>query len=120
MNVVTNPQSSSITFYCPNHIKNGFDELVRFKRISRTSIINHLMENWLRKEYQQLKVDEQMVSVMEKVKEKNQTTKPLKQHTQKSDNKRPLQWSIHNHSNSRNEPPMIPSMNDWEDDLLKL
>ena len=85
MNVHTNMNSSSITFYCPNHLKNSFDELVRFKRISRTSIINYLMENWMRTEYQKLKDDEKITDLIENVKQKNEV---------KSEIQKPTQWSV--------------------------
>ena len=85
MNVHTNMNSSSITFYCPNHLKNSFDELVRFKRISRTSIINYLMENWMRNEYQKLKDDEQISDLIENVKQKTKIQK---------DDPKPNQWSV--------------------------
>ena len=88
MNVHTNMNSSSITFYCPNHLKNSFDELVRFKRISRTSIINYLMENWMRTEYQKLKDDEQISDLIENVKSKNIIQK------NQITNDRPTQWSV--------------------------
>ena len=63
-----NTNSSSITFYCPNHLKHSFDELTKFKRISRTSIINTLMENWLRTEHQQLKEDDNLQTLLNDVK----------------------------------------------------
>ena len=63
-----NMNSSSITFYCPNHLKHSFDELTKFKRISRTSIINTLMENWLRTEHQQLKEDDNLQTLLNDVK----------------------------------------------------
>ena len=63
-----NTNSSSITFYCPNHLKHSFDELTKFKRISRTSIINTLMENWLRNEHQQLKEDDNLQTLLNDVK----------------------------------------------------
>ena len=63
-----NTNSSSITFYCPNHLKHSFDELTKFKRISRTSIINTLMENWLRNELHQLKEDDKLQTLLNDVK----------------------------------------------------
>ena len=95
-----NTNSSSITFYCPNHLKNSFDDLVKFKRISRTSIINTLMENWLRSEHQQLKEDNKLQSLLNEVKLRSHKNKPLKPTPQKQ------------MVDEYDEPPMIPMSND--------
>mgnify|MGYP000140663818 CR=1 FL=1 len=63
-----NTNSSSITFYCPNHIKHSFDELVKFKRTNRTSIINNLMENYLRTEHLKIKEDQSLQTLLDDVK----------------------------------------------------
>ena len=116
MNTLTNPNSSSITFYCPNYLKNTFDELVKFKRLSRTSIINYLMEEYVRKEHKSLKEDNQLSKLINDVKLRNHKNK----YPSKVDiSTKPTQWSVQKKSDDY-EPPMIPSVNDWEDDLLKL
>ena len=71
MNVVTNPNSTPINFYCPNHLKTNFDELVKFKRVSRTSIINSLIEKWMRDEFQQMKEDGEMNRLIREIKLRN-------------------------------------------------
>lgn len=106
MNVVTNPNSTSITFYCPNYLKNSFDELIRFKRISRTSIINSLMEGWLRTEYKKLKEDDEMNKLIMDVKVRNHKNNPPKLKPQKTKNR--LKWE----SRDEYDPPMIPSTDD--------
>ena len=74
----TNTNSSSITFYCPNNLKTNFDDLVKFKRISRTSIINLLMEKWIRSEYEMMKKDDQIQSLIRDVKVRHHINKPIK------------------------------------------
>ena len=43
-----------MTFNIPIHLKSIFDELSSFKCISKTSIINSLIENYCRQERQKL------------------------------------------------------------------
>jgi hypothetical protein len=46
-----------INFNIPNHLKTNFDHLVDFKRVSRTSVINTLIENYCRSELSHLQAD---------------------------------------------------------------
>ena len=46
-----------VNFNVPNYLIKNFDNLVKFKRVSRTSMLVHLMENYLRTEQQKLKED---------------------------------------------------------------
>lgn len=114
MNETLTTQSSSITFYCPNHLKNNFDELVKFKRLSRTSTINHLMERWVRSEFDRMKIDDDFQSLINDIRlrnHKNNIPKP-------SDN--PLQSDVKSTDYS---PPNVPSFNDdydWEERLFRL
>ena len=107
----TNTNSSSITFYCPNNLKTNFDDLVKFKRISRTSIINLLMEKWIRSEYEMMKKDDQIQSLIRDVKVRHHINKPIKVN---STEQQPFDhW----------EPPMVPTLDDdydWEERLGKL
>ena len=43
-----------VTFNIPIHLKSIFDELSSFKCVSKTSIINSLIENYCRQERQKL------------------------------------------------------------------
>lgn len=107
---------SSITFFCPNHLKVTFDELVKFKRVSRTSIINHLMEQWMRKEYRLMNEDNEMVSFINDLKVRNHKN-PIPKIT-KSNNDQRTKWSS---QKDDYEPPMIPTINEdyskdnWDD-----
>lgn len=112
MNTTTNPNHSSITFYCPNHLKTSFDELVKFKRISRTSIINNLMENYIRTEYKLMEEDNKIVSFINDLKVRTHKNKVPKLNKMKEEPK--TKWSS---NNDDYEPPMIPTLDD--NDLSK-
>ena len=121
----TNSNHSSITFYCPIHLKTSFDELVKFKRISRTSIINYLMEQYVRSEYKLMEEDTKMSSFINDIKLRSDSNTVRK--IKKSDERR-SKWSV---EKDDYEPPMIPisddhlSADDWSnisgvEDLRKL
>ena len=59
-----------MTFNIPIHLKSIFDELSSFKCISKTSIINSLIENYCRQERQNLIQDKEFI---EKKSEKPQS-----------------------------------------------
>ena len=50
-----------MTFNIPIHLKSIFDELSSFKCISKTSIINSLIENYCRQERQNLIQDKEYI-----------------------------------------------------------
>jgi len=112
----TSPNHSSITFYCPNNLKDQFDELVKFKRVSRTSIINQLMENWMRSEFRLMEEDNKISLFINDLKLRTHKNKVPKIKV----NERPTQWSVQQ-KNDDYEPPMIPtfsddySKDDWSD-----
>ena len=106
----TNPHHSSITFYCPIHLKNSFDELVKFKRISRTSIINTLMEQYVRSEFKLMEEDTKMVSFINDIKIRSHKNNPPKL---KKETDRPTKWTV---EKDEYEPPIVPSI---DDDLSK-
>ena len=111
----TNPHHSSITFYCPIHLKTSFDELVKFKRISRTSIINSLMEQYVRSEFKLMEEDTKMVTFINDIKLRSHKNNPPKLNRNiPIRNERPTKWSV---EEDDYEPPMIPSVDD--EDLSK-
>ena len=57
-----------MTFNIPLHLKSVFDELSSFKCISKTSILNSLIENYCRQERQNLIQDKEFM--------KNKSDKP--------------------------------------------
>ena len=74
--MLNNPHHSSITFYTTNNLKTSFDELVKFKRMSRTSVINTLMENFVRTEIKLMKEDNNMVSFIKDMKVRSHKNNP--------------------------------------------
>ena len=48
-----------ISLNVPNYLKTNFDNMVKFKRISRTSMLVRLMETFLRYELKQMKSDKE-------------------------------------------------------------
>ena len=57
-----------MTFNIPIHLKSIFDELSSFKCVSKTSILNSLIENYCRQERQKLIQDKEFI--------KNKSEKP--------------------------------------------
>ena len=96
-----------INFNVPNYLIKNFDNLVKFKRVSRTSMLVHLMETYCRSEQRRLKEDNIL----------NQMVVDLTQR-----NKKELKEKVKKEISTEYEPPMIPYSSDdeWEDRLLRL
>lgn len=56
-----------INFNIPKHLKYHFDRLVKFKGISRTSVLISLIEGWVRNETQKLNETDKIYEVMSKL-----------------------------------------------------
>ena len=106
MTTITHSLSSSsdfklINFNVPKYLIKNFDTLVRFKRVSRTSMLVHLMENYLRSEQQKLKEDKHLNDLVTHLNQQNKS-------------------EIINEMREHYEPPMIPNASDeriWNDHL---
>ena len=59
-----------INFNVPNYLINNFDNLVKFKRVSRTSMLIRLIETYLREELLQMKKDNELSESFKKIKDK--------------------------------------------------
>ena len=96
-----------INFNVPNHLIQNFDNLVKFKRVSRTSMMVHLIETYCRSEFKRLKEDNQLNQLVDELTQRN---------------KRDLKKQIKEEVREEWEPPMIPlsSDEDWEERLFKL
>ena len=88
-----------INFNVPNYLINNFDNLIKFKRVSRTSLLVRLIETYLREELLLMKKDNELSESFKKIKDKFDKPKTLIK-----------------------EKPMIPNSNDidWEDRLSNL
>lgn len=92
-----------INFNVPKYLIKNFDTLVKFKRVSRTSMLIQLMETYIRTEQQRLKEDNSLNHLISDITIRNR--KEMKEDMRKMRN----EW----------EPPMIPKINDrsWDDYL---
>ncbi|MDC0162098.1 hypothetical protein OAI87_00690 [Paracoccaceae bacterium] len=63
--------SKLINFHIPIHLSNDLDSINRFKRVSRTSVINRLLEHYLRTETKKIKEDGKLNELLQSVKLKN-------------------------------------------------
>lgn len=64
-----------VTFNVPNHIKTNFDELSKFKRVSKTSILNQLIEWYCRNERKELESDDKLNHLIQDLKLRNRVSK---------------------------------------------
>ena len=64
-----------VTFNVPNHLKNNFDELSKFKRVSKTSILNQLIEWYCRNERKELEGDDKLNHLIQDLKIRNHVKK---------------------------------------------
>lgn len=63
-----------VNFNVPNHLINSFDEMVKFKRLSRTSTLISLMEGWLRNEVRKMDEDDKFNDLVMDIKTRNRQT----------------------------------------------
>ena len=68
-----------INFNVPHYMVNNFDEIVKFKRISLTSVLIGLMERYIRAEHQCLAEDGKLNKLISDIKNRNQQPEPLRQ-----------------------------------------
>ena len=99
-----------INFNVPNYLIKNFDNLVKFKRVSRTSMLVHLMETYCRSEQRRLKEDNILNEMINDIEHRNRQS--LKDQM----------IGIQKEISEELEPPMIPYSSDdeWEDRLLRL
>ena len=62
-----------INFNAPNYLINHFDEMVKFRGVSRTSTLIRLMENYLNSEFDRLRNDDKINQLIQSVKLRNHT-----------------------------------------------
>ena len=88
-----------ISLNIPKYLKTSIDDLIKFKRISRTTMLINLMESYLRTELLQMKKDNDLSESFKLIKDKFSNPKP-----------------------TTKEKPMIPHSDDveWEDRLSNL
>ena len=67
-----------VNFNVPNYLISQFDDLVKFKRKSRTSILLTLIETYLRDERTQIQKDNELSESFKSIKKKYESPKPKK------------------------------------------
>ena len=95
-----------INFNVPKYLIKNFDNLVRFKRVSRTSMLIHLMENYIRLEKKRMEDDNTLNLMISEVEVRNRESLKEKM------------VGLHKEIEEELEPPMIPYNNDsrsWTD-----
>ena len=102
-----------VNFNVPKYLIINFDNLVRFKRVSRTSMLVRLMEDYLRSEHQKMKDDGTLNQMIQDIGKRN-----------REDLKNEIRKDIRE-VRAEYEPPMIPissdyDNDDWENDLMRL
>ena len=63
-----------VNFNVPKYLIKNFDNLVRFKRVSRTSMLVHLMEHYIRSEKKRIEEDGDLNSLINNIEMRNRKT----------------------------------------------
>lgn len=97
-----------INFNIPKHLKYHLDRLSNFKGVSRTSILNRLVEDYVRTEEKRLEEDGKIYEMMSKL--ENTIERQVLRQTQ-PEKKRAWEDSYYD---SKDEPvPFLTSSNGW-------
>jgi len=105
---VTSMNSSNdyklVNFNVPKYLITNFDYLVKFKRVSRTSMLIHLMESYIRREKKLMEEDNSLNKMLVDVQQRN---------------RKELFKNLKKDMDEEYEPPMIPLTTDrsWDDYL---
>jgi len=65
---------SLIQFNCANHLRDKLNSLSQYKRIPRSAIINQVLDTFVRDQFEIIKKDGEILSLIEQVQKK--VTKP--------------------------------------------
>ena len=79
-----------INFNIPNYLKKNLDQLVHFKRVSRTAILNTMIEEFCRKEFSLIKEDGRLNALIKDIEQKNYTAADNQNYEQSGSNYAPL------------------------------
>ena len=92
-----------INFNVPKYLIKNFDNLVRFKRVSRTSMLVHLMEHYIRSEKKRIEEDGDLNSLINNIELRNRKT--IKEEM----------VGLHREIEEEFEPPVPPTLPDEPD-----
>ena len=110
MGMISHPISNEhklINFNVPKYLIKNFDNLVRFKRVSRTSMLIHLMEHYIRTEKKSIMDDHNLNSLINDIEERNR--KSVKDEM----------IGLHREIEEEYEPPLPPTQQSIEEDHSK-
>ena len=92
-----------VNFNVPKYLIKNFDNLVRFKRVSRTSMLVHLMEHYIRSEKKRIEEDGDLNSLINNIEMRNRKT--IKEEM----------VGLHREIEEEFEPPVPPTIPDEPD-----
>ena len=112
----TNQRSDTklVTLRVPNYLCNDFDQIVKFKRGTRTSYIVNLMESFVVSEVTRIKETDRINEFITDIQKRNPITIPLRK------SKHSFRRDRDDYEETYYEPPMVPTLDedvDWEDRL---
>ena len=82
-----NNTTTLLNFNIPIHLKEDFDELMKFKNITKTSVLNQFIEQYIRTEFRLLDKDGKFKFLIQNTKLKERLKKPKILNEYKSFNK---------------------------------
>ena len=92
-----------INFNVPKYLIKNFDNLVKFKRVSRTSMLVHLIENYIQFEKQRIEDMGHLNNLIHDIEKRNRTT--IKEEM----------IGLHREIEEEFEPPVPPTLPDEPD-----
>ena len=104
-----------VTFNVPHHLLKNFDELRKFKRVSRTSMILNLMERFVRSEFQQLKEDDNLNTFLNDV--KLRSSQPNTPSFNKQQSQKMWSWEDSYVDDELPPSPIFHDQSDWRDEV---
>jgi hypothetical protein len=102
-----------VTFNVPHHLLNNFDELRKFKRVSRTSMILNLMEGFVRDEFKQIKDDDNLNTFIRDV--KLRSSNPSTPSFNRQQSQKMKGWESSYLDEELPPSPIFNDQNDWRD-----
>ena len=112
----TNQRSDTklVTLRVPNYLCNDFDQIVKFKRGTRTSYLVNLMESFVVSEVNKIKETNRINEFISDIQKRNPTTTPLRK------SKNSFRRDRDDYEETYYEPLMVPTLDeevDWQDRL---
>jgi hypothetical protein len=111
-----------VNFHIPLRLSNDLDSINQYRRVSRTSVLNTFLENYVRSETKKIKEDGVLNELLQSVRSKNL---PIPRKTKSKSS-----WSSFMSRNKSDpvvddyEPPSIPSFDEddedsWRQELIR-